>query len=142
MAENKTKKTAATVEKFVSTIKDEQQKMDCEELMELMKSVTKQEGKVWGGSLIGFGDYHYKYESGREGDFFQVGFAPRKGSLVLYFMSGLPQYKQQLEKLGKHKIGKGCLYVKKLEDINRKELRSLLKKSVDDLLNKKRVQEI
>jgi hypothetical protein len=142
MAENKTKKTRASVEKFVSAIKDEQQKADSQELIELMKSATKLEPKVWGTNIIGFGDYHYKYESGREGDFFQVGFAPRQGSLVLYFMSGLPQYKVQLKKLGKYKIGKGCLYIKKLEDVDRRELKSLLRKSVDDLLSKKRTQEV
>lgn len=137
MAENKTQKTAVSVDKFVSSIKDEQQRTDSRELIALMKSVTRQEPKIWGTRLVGFGDYHYKYDSGREGDFFQIGFAPRKGSMVLYFMSGLPQYKSRLEKVGKFKVGKGCLYIKKLDDVNRRELRSLLKQSVSDLLSKK-----
>jgi hypothetical protein len=139
MAANKTQKTVKSVAHFVATIKDEQQNLDSKELIEMMTKVTRQEPKIWGTNLIGFGDYHYKYDSGREGDFFQIGFAPRKGSLVLYFMSGLPQYKSELEKLGKHKIGKGCLYIRKLEDINRSELKSLIKKSLKDLLSKKQI---
>jgi hypothetical protein len=139
MAANKTQKTVKSVAHFVTTIKDEQQNLDSKELIEMMTKVTRQEPKIWGTNLIGFGDYHYKYDSGREGDFFQIGFAPRKGSLVLYFMSGLPQYKSELEKLGKHKIGKGCLYIRKLDDINRSELKSLIKKSLKDLLSKKQI---
>src|SRR5579871_4473384 len=138
MAENKTQKTKASVEKFLSSIKDKQQRADSEELVNIMKSVSKAEPKMWGPAIIGFGDHHYKYDSGREGDFFQIGFSPRKQSLVLYLMSGISYLKDNLKKLGKYKTGKGCLYVKTLNDIDRKELKSMLSASLKKLNENKK----
>src|SRR5579859_1151015 len=115
MTDNKTKKTNKSVDDFIEALKDEAQRDDSRALVKLMKSVSKQEPKMWGSSLIGFGDYHYKYATGREGDIFQIGFSPRKQALVLYFMDGLQRHLEALKKLGKHKTGKGCLYIKKLD---------------------------
>ena len=94
-----------------------------------MKKITGLEPKMWGTSIIGFGNYHYKYDSGREGDFFKVGFSPRKTSMTYYVMSGFPEYEDLLEKLGKHKLGKSCLYINKLEKINIDILEEILKSS-------------
>ncbi len=129
MAENKTKKTIASVEKFIAAIKDEQQKKDSLALIDLMKSVGGHQPKMWGATMIGFGDHHYKYESGREGDFFKIGFAPRKTSLVIYVMSGSVS-QGLLEKLGKHKMGKGCLYIKRLKDVDMIVLKKLLENAL------------
>ena|SRR5258708_6465075 len=126
---NKTEKTEASVAKFVAALKDEQQKKDSLTLIDLMKSVSGHEPKMWGPSMIGFGNHHYKYESGREGDIFKVGFSPRKPSLVLYSM-GLAMSEIQLEKLGKHKQSKGCLYIKRLADVDMKVLKKMLEKVV------------
>lgn len=98
-------------------------------MLALMKQVTKSELKMWGSSMVGFGSYHYKYESGREGDWFLAGFSPRKQNLTLYVMAGFENYAELLKKLGKHKTGKSCLYVKRLEDIDMKVLKELLTKS-------------
>ncbi len=98
--------------------------------MEIMKKVTKVEPKMWGTSIVGFGTYHYKYASGREGDWFLTGFSPRKQNLTLYTMSGFDEYDSLLKKLGKHATGKSCLYIKKLEDVDMKVLKELVTKSV------------
>ena len=129
MAELKTKPTGQSVEKFINEIKDEQRKKDCIEVMSLMKKITKDEPKMWGSSIVGFGDYRYKYSSGREGDWFIMGFSPRKQNLTLYIMAGIGKYKDLTEKLGKHKTGGSCLYINKLSDINLKVFKELLKKS-------------
>ena len=128
MAENKTKKTEVSVTKFIGALKDEQQKKDSHALIDLMKSVSGHEPKMWGPTMIGFGDHHYKYESGREGDIFKIGFSPRKTSLVLYSMNSTHN-NEMLKKLGKHKIGGGCLYIKKLEDVDMKVLKKMLEKT-------------
>ena len=137
MAENKTQKTKASVEKFIASIKDKQQRADSEALLGIMKSVSKEDPKMWGPAIIGFGDHHYKNDSGREGDFFQIGFSPRKQSLVLYLMSGIGYLEENLKKLGKYKVGKGCLYIKTLDEIDRKELKSVLNASLKKLNEKK-----
>ncbi len=129
MAELKTKVNDASVDKFIRGFPEDRQK-DCYKILEMMKKATKHEPKMWGTSIIGFGDYHYKYASGREGDFFITGFSPRKQNFTLYINSGFDEYGSLLEKLGKHTTGKSCLYIKKLADIDTKVLRELVTKSV------------
>jgi hypothetical protein len=136
MAELKTKQTDDSVDKFLQGIKDEQARTDCYQIVEIMKGATKAEPKMWGSSIVGFGDYHYKYESGRENDWFQVGFSPRKQNLTLYLMGGFNRHEELLGKLGKHTTGKGCLYIKKLEDVDTKVLKKLVRDSVKQLKTK------
>lgn len=125
-AELKTKLNDASVEDFLNTIGDEETRADCYEIMKIMKQVTKVEPKMWGASIVGFGSYHYKGASGREGDWFPVGFSPRKQNLTLYLVSGFEPHKELLNKLGKHTLGKGCLYIKKLADVDKKVLKELV----------------
>lgn len=137
MAELKTKQTNASVDKFIKGIKDEGTRADCLQILEIMKKITKSEPKMWGTSIVGFGSYHYRYATGREGDWFQVGFSPRKQNLTLYFMGGLDGYEDLLGKLGKHTTGKGCLYIKKMEDVDTKVLKELVSQSVKRLSQSK-----
>ena len=130
MAELKTKPTKRSVKDFVDAIKDEQQRKDCRTVSRIMKRITKANPKMWGPGIVGFGSYHYKYVSGREGDWFLVGFAPRKQNLTLYIMSGFKKYSALLKKLGKHKIGGSCLYVKRLDDVDMDVLTELIEDSV------------
>ncbi len=99
-------------------------------VLEIMKQITKAEPQMWGTSMVGFGSYHYKYESGSEGDWFVAGFSPRKQNLTLYIMAGFSRYDELLSKLGKFKTGKSCLYIKKIEDVDLKTLKELIKQSV------------
>jgi hypothetical protein len=117
MAENKTQKTSASVTGFLNSIPDEKKRQDSFTVLELMKQVTGLEPKMWGTSIVGFGDVHYKYESGREGDMPLVGFSPRKQNLTLY-LGGFPQYRDLLDRLGKHKTSVSCLYINRLSDVN------------------------
>lgn len=133
MAELKTKPTEQSVDQFLSYIDEEKRKQDCVTILKLMKQVTKEEPKMWGNSIFGFGTYHYRYESGREGDWFLTGFSPRKQNLTIYIMPGFNRYGQLLAKLGKHSTGKGCLYINKIEDINLDVLRELIEESVEML---------
>jgi hypothetical protein len=128
MAELKTKVTQASVEKFLDGVKDERKRQDCYELLKIMKKATKAEPKMWGTSIIGFGDHHYTYASGREGDWFVAGFSPRAQNLTLYMMGGWDL--EVLKRLGKYKTGKGCLYINKLSDVDIKVLNELITKSV------------
>jgi hypothetical protein len=130
VAELKTKVNDASVTDFLNTIEDESKRKDCFEILKLMKQVTKQEPKMWGSSIVGFGNAHYKYESGREGDWFTIGFSPRKQNLTLYVMGSFNPHTDLLKKLGKHKTGGGCLYVNKLKDVDTKVLKELIKQSV------------
>lgn len=130
MAELKTKVNEQSVTKFLNSIKDKQRRQECLTVLEMMKKAAKTEPKMWGSSIVGFGSFHYVYESGREGDWFLTGFSPRKQSLTLYIMGGLAAHQALLQKLGKHKTGKGCLYVNKLEDINLPTLRKLIVEGV------------
>ena len=130
MAELKTKATNASVTKFLGSIKDEQRRKDCETIVELMRDATAAEPKMWGTSIVGFGDYHYVYKSGREGDWFVAGFSPRKQNLTLYVMTGFTQHEDLLKKLGKHKTGIGCLYINTLQDVHLPTLRKLIKQAV------------
>jgi hypothetical protein len=130
MAENKTKGTEASVESYLSAIKDEARREDCEALAKLMTKATKQKPKMWGTSIVGFGSYHYKYESGREGDSCLTGFSSRKGDISVYLVAGFPGQEDLLAKLGKHKMGGGCLHVGKLSDVDHKVLEQLIVGSV------------
>ncbi|MEX0900101.1 MAG: DUF1801 domain-containing protein [Gammaproteobacteria bacterium] len=130
MAELKTKPGNTSVDGFLNAITDETRRQDCFTVMRLMKAVTRSEPRLWGGTMVGFGSYHYKYESGREGDWFLTGFAPRKQNLTLYVMAGFDRYPTLLAKLGKYKTGKSCLYVKRLADIDLDVLKDLVAASV------------
>ncbi|MGL4612040.1 MAG: DUF1801 domain-containing protein [Trueperaceae bacterium] len=133
MAGLKTKVTKQSVEKFLSSIKNDQQRLDALDVLELMQNITNEPAKMWGDSIIGFGSYHYTYKSGREGEWFLTGFSPRKGDLSIYLTTGFEPDSELLKQLGKHKLGKSCLYVKKLEDIKLPVLKKLIKASVFDI---------
>lgn len=130
MAELKTKKNDASVTEFLDAVPDEKKRKDCYAVLDMMKKVTRKEPKMWGGSIVGFGEYRYKYETGREGDWFLVGFSPRKQNLTLYVMSGFERFDELMSKLGKHKTGKSCLYINSLDDVDTKVLRELIAESV------------
>lgn len=129
-AEVKTKVNEASVEGFLNSVADEQVRKDCFEILKMMKQVTKEEPKMWGASIVGFGSYHYKGASGREGDWFLAGFSPRKQNLTVYLNHGFDVHKDLLKKLGKHKTSMGCLYIKKLDDVDKKVLKELVTESV------------
>ncbi len=133
MAELKTKPTANSVAKFLAAIPDADRRADCQTIAELMAKVTKQQPRMWGSSIVGFGEYHYVGASGREGDWFMVGFSPRKGAISIYLMGGLEHQADLLAKLGKHKRGKGCLYISKLKDVELAVLAKMVKASVQKL---------
>lgn len=137
MAEQKTKPAAQTVESFLDKkVESEQVRDDCAALIRIMKKITGSSPKMWGSSIIGFGQYHYKYESGHEGYSCLAGFSPRKGNLVVYAMPDSGTHEKLLAKLGKYKATKGCLYIKKLEDVNVAVLEELVKSSVDAVKKK------
>jgi hypothetical protein len=133
MAENKTKPTPQQVSEFIAEIEDERKRSDCAELVKLMSEITGEPATMWGPSIVGFGQYHYKYASGREGDFFLTGFAPRKQALTVYIISGFKINPGLMEQLGKYKTGKSCLYIKSLDDIDRSSLTQLIEESVNFL---------
>lgn len=138
MAEIKTKQTNADVTEFINSFADtEQKRADSYALLKLMQDFTGFEPKMWGPSIIGFGSYHYKSERSRqEGDWPLVGFSPRKAAISLYVFTGAKEHEYLLEGLGKYKIGKACIYVKKLSDINQEVLKKLMKETMDFLQNK------
>ena len=135
MAELKTKPNDGNVDVFLNSVENERKRQDSFKILELMKEVTGEEPKMWGTSIVGFGSYHYKYASGREGDWFVTGFSPRKQSLTLYIISGFTEYESLLGDLGKHKTGKSCLYINKLDDVNLEVMRELVQKSVDQMVD-------
>jgi hypothetical protein len=128
-AELKTKETGASVAGFVDGV-EESRRADCKALVKLLERATKAKARMWGSSIIGCGDYRYKYESGRENDWFMAGFSPRKKEFVLYLMSGVQREPALLKKLGKHKTGKGCLYIQKLADVDTKVLEEIVVRGV------------
>ena len=130
MSELKTKVNEASVAKFLDSIPDDGQRSDSRVLLELLQKATKTEPKMWGDSIIGLGSYQYRYESGRALEWFQIGFSPRKQNLTLYIMPGFARYGELMGKLGKYKIGKSCLYINKLSDIDLATLRELIESSV------------
>ncbi|OQY86320.1 MAG: hypothetical protein B6D41_13460 [Chloroflexi bacterium UTCFX4] len=132
-AELKTKKTDASVTKFLDGIADEKKRADAYTLLEMIKKVTKLEPKLWGGTIVGFGDYHYISErTGREGDWFITGFSPRKANLTVYGMSGGWEKYPEIKSLGKYTLGVGCLYIKKLDDVDLPTLRKMIAQSVKE----------
>ncbi|ELR68550.1 hypothetical protein C900_00291 [Fulvivirga imtechensis AK7] len=138
MAELKTKVTDDSVVSFLAGLKDDKKREDAHRVLAIMKEITKSEPKMWGPTIVGFGSYHYKYASGREGDWFVTGFSPRKQALTLYIMAGFSQYDVLMQKLGKYKTGKSCLYVKKLDDIDENILRQLIEQSTKYIKEKYR----
>ena len=130
MPELKTKPTDNSVKAFLNKIADQQKRKDAFTILGLMQKATQAEPKMWGSSIVGFGSYHYKYASGREGDWFVAGFSPRKQNLTLYIMPGFDRYGELLKKLGKHKIGKSCLYINTLADVHVPTLKELIAQSV------------
>jgi hypothetical protein len=130
MAENKTQPTKLSVAAYIDALPDETKRADAKALVNLMQSAIGEKPKMWGPSIIGFGSYHYTYESGREGDMPLAGFSPRKAATVLYGLTGFSDAEAWLAKLGKHTTGKGCLYIKKLADVDQKVLEALVVKSI------------
>jgi hypothetical protein len=130
MAENKTKSTQISVPVFLDGLADETKRGDAKALVMLMQNASREKAKMWGPSIVGFGSYHYRYASGREGDAPLIGFSPRKSAIVLYGM-GVSDSEALLAKLGKHTTGKGCLYIKKLADVNQKVLEALIAKALE-----------
>jgi hypothetical protein len=131
MAELKTQKGDGNVDAFIAAIEDERKREDSRALVELMERVTGGKPAMWGPSIVGFGDLHYKYESGREGDWFKVGFSPRKQNLTLYITDYIQDDDPLLAKLGKFTTGKACIYIKRLEDIDSEVLEQLVERSYD-----------
>ena len=129
----KTTRTDASVAEFLGTVPDRQRQEDAEEVCELMREVTGLEPAMWGKSIVGFGEYRYRYASGREGDWPAVGLSPRKQALTLYIADGYDQYAELMSRLGPHTTGKSCLYIKRLSDIDRDVLRALIKDGFDRL---------
>ena len=130
MAENKTKPTKQSTAAFINSIEDKQKRADAKKLAAMMRKATGARGQMWGSSMVGYGQYHYQYASGREGDYMLTGFSPRKQALTIYIMAGFKNIDALMNKLGKYKTGKSCLYVKQLSDIDEKVLERLIVGSV------------
>ena len=135
-AKNKTTETNASVKDFLTSVEDDKRREDGLRMLEIMDELVPEPPKIWGPSIVGFGTYHYKYDSGREGDFMKVGFSPRKTSLTVYIMPGFPRFDELMKQLGKYKTGKSCLYIKKLEDVDEDVLRQLITESYDYMTEK------
>ena len=135
MAELKTRKNSASVAAFLRK-SELSKRQDCETIIGIMVEATGEKPVMWGSSIIGFGSYHYKYATGREGDWLLIGLSPRKQNISIYFMDGFSNYERLLAKLGKHKIGKSCLYINKLADIDMKVLTDLVRRSVKNMRKK------
>lgn len=135
MAELKTKKNNSSVSAFINSVDDEQKRKDSLELLKIFEEIAKEKPKMWGSSIIGFGEYHYKSERSRqEGDWMLTGFSPRKANISLYMCDGgLNNFKDLLEKLGPHKTGSGCLYIKRLSDVDEKILRKIIKEAFKEM---------
>ena len=133
MAEPKTRKTKASVSRFLAGIEDPQRRADAKALNRIMREATGERPVMWGESIVGFGSYHYVYASGREGDWMLSGYSPRKSNLVVYVMAGFSRYGALLERLGKHKTGKACLYLKRLSDVDLDVLRELVQRSAEHM---------
>ena len=133
MAENKTKPTDVAVSEFLDAVEHPTRKADALALDEMFRRVTGWSPQMWGPTIVGYGAYHYRYESGREGDMCATGFSPRKANLSLYIMPGYQDYSEIMGRLGKHKLGKACLYINKLADVDMAVLEELVRRGVDDL---------
>ena len=130
MAENKTKPTKVSVTAFIKGIEDEQMRRDARKVAAMMREATGSRARMWGANIVGFGEYHYKYESGREGDFMIAGFSPRKQALTLYVIPGFKHFESLMSKLGRYKTGKSCLYIRRLSDVDEQVLKRLIVGSV------------
>lgn len=133
MAELKTKPTRAGVRAFLRAIEDPVRRADCLELLAMMRDASGKPARMWGTSIVGFGSYHYRYASGREGDWMVTGFAPRKRDISVYIMPGFDDYAPLLDKLGRHKTGRSCLTIRTLDEIDRKTLKRLVSRAIEDM---------
>jgi len=125
----KTRPTKRSVSQFLNAVKDPQKRKDCKTILGLMKNITGEKPVMWGPGIVGFGSYHYKYKSGREGDWPLTGFSPRAQNLTIYIMPGFSSYTDLLKKLGRHKTGVSCLYIKRLDEVRLPVLRTLIRES-------------
>ena len=130
MAENKTKPTSASVTGFINSIDDPQTRADVRKIATMMRRATGKRARMWGNSIVGYGTYHYRYDSGREGDFMLTGFSPRKQALSVYILAGFDRFEPLMQKLGKYKTGKSCLYINQLADVDEAVLEQLINASV------------
>jgi len=135
-AANKTTKTKESVPAFLASVEDATRQADAKAVVKMMQEVTGEAPAMWGSAIVGFGAYHYKYESGREGDSPKVGFSPRKNALVVYLMPGAENNPTLLNRLGKHKVGKACLYINKLADVDQAVLRELIASAYAEMTEK------
>ena len=133
MAELKTKKNKASVAKFLNEVKDKQKLADCKIIAKMMRDATGKKARMWGASIVGFGSYDYVYDSGHSGSWHLTGFSPRAHEITIYIMPGFTKFETLLSKLGKHKTGKSCLYIKRLEDVDQKILGTLIRDSVKEM---------
>jgi hypothetical protein len=136
MEENKTKPTRNSVTAFLNKIQDKQLRNDCFVILELMQKASNSEPVMWGSAIVGFGKYHYVYDSGREGDTVVIGFSPRKQNISIYLMGGLASVEDELQKLGKYKTGKGCLYIKSVGDVDTDVLKKIFAKAFKEAQRK------
>ena len=134
MTELKTQRNDASVEDYLNALEDPRKREDCLVLLQMMREVTSEEPAMWGGSIVGFGSYRYRYNSGRRGEWFITGFAPRRRDLTVYIMPGFDRYQDLMQRLGKHKTGVSCLYLTRLANIDLETLRELVTRSVTDML--------
>jgi len=133
MVEAKTKRNDGDVDAFIDAVENEKRRADCRAVVDLLRRVSGQEPEMWGGSIIGFGSYDYRYESGRTGSWPRIGCSPRKQSMTLYIMPGFDRYEEILDRLGKYRTGKSCLYVNKLEDVDMAVLEELATASLEHM---------
>ena len=131
MADNKTQPGGASVTAFMAAIEDPRMRADARKVAAMMRQATGKRARLWGRSIVGYGSYHYRYDSGREGDFMITGFSPRKQALTVYIMPGFARFGKLMSKLGKYRTGKSCLYIKRLEDVDETVLEQLIRESVD-----------
>ena len=136
MAELKTRPNQASVTGFIAAIDDPQKRADARKVAAIMRRATGKRAKMWGSSIVGYGSYHYKYASGREGDFMLTGYSPRKNALTVYIMPGFSGFKGLMSRLGKYKTGKSCLYIKRLSDVDESILEELIEESVKQMRKK------
>ena len=136
MVKLKTHETDASVEEFLAGVTPERRRLDCQVLLPMMRRVTGLAAKMWGRRMVGFGRYHYLYDSGREGDLFRTGFAPGKAALSIYIMPGFSEYQSIMQRLGKHRTGRSCLYINKLDDIDLAVLEDLIRHGMDTMKQK------
>ncbi len=129
-AKNKTQASDASVEDYIASIAKDDRRADIQTIHDMMVGVSGWEPKMWGPSIVGFGDYHYKYDSGREGDFFRIGYSSRAQNITIYIMPGYQDFDDELARLGKHKMGKSCLYIKRLSDVDQDVLREMMEKGL------------